>query len=166
MKIFLLFTLISIGSVAAQKLDSLSIARLNVELSSFKSDLSDYSEKFRLQNQPDSIKQLCGELTHKTGVLLNDVAKTYGMMDNPYLEYAEDMAMASAMKDVSPELTSLYQTNALLKFLDEPKRPQFYKQLASLNKLADKTRKTKNAKKLLLQSKKLADSCQALYDRF
>lgn len=165
MKVVLFFMIICISPTFAQKPDSLSLARLKVDLSSFKPELANYSEKLKLQSRPDSIRVLCSELRYKTGVLLNEMTKAYGMRVNPYLDYVVDRAVASTMKDVSPELAGVYETNALLKFLDEPKQPHLYKQLIDLNKLADKTAKIKNAKKLLEQSKKLVQSCQALHYR-
>ena len=163
MKILLFFMLICVSQAIAQKPDSISLTRLK---SSFKTELANYSEKIKLQTQPDSIRMLCSEVRQKTGVLLNEMTRTYGISKNPYLDYSEDRAVASSMKDVSPELAGVYEINALLKFLDEPKQPHLYKQFVNLNKLANKTGKIKSTKKLLIQSKKLAQSCQALSDRF
>jgi hypothetical protein len=142
MKVMVFLILINLTSAFSQKPDSLVLIKLQKELGSFKPQLRQYSERLVLLSGEDSIKTLSAELKQKTGTLLNSVTRLYGRNQNPYLDYSQEMAMASAMKDISPELAGVYEPNALLKLLDEHK-PRFYKQLSSLHKSAGKVIKTK-----------------------
>jgi sulfite reductase alpha subunit-like flavoprotein len=142
MKVAVFLVLISVTSAFPQKPDSLMLIKLQKELCPFKPQLRQYSERLVLLSGEDSIKTLSAELKQKTGILLNSVTRLYGRDQNPYPDYSQDMAMASAMKDISPELAGVYEPNALLKLLDEHK-PRFYKQLSSLHKSAGKVIKTK-----------------------
>lgn len=144
----------------SQQADSVKVKDLENRLETFKPAIKDYSDKMDKSANLDSIKTLATDLEKQSGILIADIRATFKINDDYLIEYSTNIALSQAL----PNLSSFYQTQAILKLTEglNQKRPNYYKNLVDIKNYSRRISETKKLGKARKLNNKIIKAFQEL----
>ena len=144
----------------SQNNENIKINAIERKLEVFKSELKAYNDKINMLTNTDSIKIVSNTLIIKTNDLIAELNKNFKINDDYLIEFSVNLGLSNT----NPNLSSFYQTQAVMKLMEgeKAKKPNYYKNLIKINKLARQINKTNESAKIKVINNKINLAYQEL----
>lgn len=144
----------------SQNNENIKINAIERKLEVFKSELKAYNDKINMLTNTDSIKMVSNTLIIKTNDLIAELNKNFKINDDYLIEFSVNLGLSNT----NPNLSSFYQTQAVMKLMEgeKAKKPNYYKNLIKINKLARQINKTNESAKIKVINNKINLAYQEL----